>query len=82
MTSQWRKLEVDGTEYRVIYGNAADLVEHPDGSTETVYDLDTWLSERTPTTDGGSQPFDGSVCPMCGQPYDSYTSHLQHCQPR
>ena len=25
---------------------------------------------------------DRPECPMCGQQYDSYTTHLQHCQPR
>jgi len=78
MTSPWRKLEVDGTEYRVIYGNAADLVEHPDGSTEHVYNLDEWISKRTPAGDGGSKPFDGTCC-MCGENYQSYTTHLQRC---
>lgn len=76
-----QKIEVAGTAYRVTFGAAADLVEHPDGSIETVYDLDAWMKERQPATDGGRQPFDG-VCSMCGEKYDSYTGHIQRCEPR
>ena len=80
---QGQKIEVGGTTYRVTFGAAADLVEHPSGETEVVYDLDAWMKERQPATDGGSQPFDDSACPMCGESYNcGYTTHLQHCQPR
>ena len=32
---------------------------------------------------GRSSPFEGAdTCPMCGQPYDSYTDHLaEECEP-
>lgn len=36
--------------------------------------------EGPAATDGGGTVFDG-VCPMCGQPYESYTSHLSECDP-
>jgi hypothetical protein len=26
-------------------------------------------------------PFDGERCPMCGEPYDSYLTHLSRCEP-
>ena len=83
MSSQRQKIEIGGVSYHVTFGAAADLVEHPDGSTETVYDLEAWMAERQPTTDGGSQPFGGSTCPMCGESYEcGYTTHLQRCEPR
>ena len=81
MTSIFRRIEIDGDEYGIAYGDAADIVKHPDGETELVHDLDDWLAERTPETDGGSQAFGGGVCPMCGEPYESYTTHMQQCQP-
>jgi len=79
---QGQRIEVGGTTYRVTFGAAADLVERPDGKTKIVYDLEAWIAERRAATDGGSQPFDGDTCPMCGSGYDSYTTHLQRCQPR
>jgi len=76
-----KHIEVAGVEYRIFYGGGADLIEHPDGETELVYDLEAWMAERRPETDGGQRAFDG-VCPMCTSSYSSYTTHLQHCQPR
>ena len=74
-------VEVAGVEYKVIWGDVT-LVEHPDGSIEHVDDFEAWVGERKPATDGGRQPFGGDTCPMCGSAFDSYTTHLQHCQPR
>ena len=82
MSSQRRRITVADDEYRVSALPVGDLVVHPDGSTEVVDDLDQWEKDKQSETDSGDKPFADGVCPMCGQTYDSYTSHLQHCQPR
>ena len=60
MSSQWRKLRVDGVELPAGVAVAVTLIH----------------SEKEDEAD------DRPECPMCGQPYDSYTTHLQRCQPR
>jgi predicted amidophosphoribosyltransferase len=30
---------------------------------------------------GAELPFDGDVCPMCGERYDNYLNHLSDCDP-
>ena len=30
---------------------------------------------------GGELPFDGDRCPMCGEVYDGFLSHLSNCEP-
>lgn len=74
--------EVPGVgEVRVQYGNS-DLITFVDSDRDPIVvdDATAWMEERSPAADGGEQPFDGS-CPMCGEPYDSYTYHLRDCDP-
>jgi len=81
MPAQKKKFDVAGETVQVWFGGGADLIEHADGETELVDDFEAWMAEHRPETDGGQRAFNG-VCPMCGSTYGSYTTHLQHCQPR
>lgn len=76
-----QEIEIAGVEYRFTFLPGVVLVYYPDGSTEFVDDIEHWVKQQQTATDGG-RPRDGrSVCDLCGEPYDSYMTHLSHCQP-
>jgi len=69
---------MDERQFYLLCAVVADLDDDRDEDTGGFSEL---LSTPPAVADGSGGTFDGH-CPMCGQSYGSYTTHLQRCQPR
>ncbi|ESS10469.1 MAG: hypothetical protein A07HR60_02484 [uncultured archaeon A07HR60] len=73
--------EVDGQTYEVVHQHRGDIIIDTDsGEKRLVDDFGEWVASQYTdhTSDTGLEP-DDSACPICGEPYDSYLTHLKIC---